>query len=109
MAVAPRFVGTLPKAGCDVMPVEEFKERDATFAYYFPPSTDGSRPGIYYANSYACRPESPGEVSAWTEYDGDRFPAVMRRGKLLGVQFHPEKSSSAGVRFLQSYLSEVRA
>jgi uncharacterized protein (DUF885 family) len=52
MAVAPRFFGTLPRAGCDVKPVEEFKERDAPFAYYFPPSTDGSRPGIYYANGY---------------------------------------------------------
>jgi uncharacterized protein (DUF885 family) len=52
MAVAPQFFGTLPKAGCDVMPVEEFKEKDAPFAYYFPPSTDGSRPGIYYANGY---------------------------------------------------------
>jgi uncharacterized protein (DUF885 family) len=52
MAVAPQFFGTLPKAGCDVKPVEEFKEKDAPFAYYFPPSTDGSRPGIYYANGY---------------------------------------------------------
>ena len=34
------------------MAVEEFKEKDAPFAYYFPPSTDGSRPGIYYANGY---------------------------------------------------------
>ena len=52
MAAAPRFFGTLPRAGCDVKLVEEFKEKDAPFAYYFPPSTDGSRPGIYYANGY---------------------------------------------------------
>ncbi len=52
MAVAPRFFGTLPKAGCEVMAVEEFKERDAPFAYYFPPATDGSRGGTYYANGY---------------------------------------------------------
>ena len=52
MAVAPRYFGTLPKASCDVMAVEEFKERDAPFAYYFPPSTDGTRGGIYYANGY---------------------------------------------------------
>ncbi|MBF5044153.1 imidazole glycerol phosphate synthase subunit HisH [Aggregicoccus sp. 17bor-14] len=64
---------------------------------------------VYYANSYACRPDDEGEVRAWTEYEGDRFPAVVRRGKLLGVQFHPEKSSSAGVRFLQSFLREVRS
>ena len=52
MAVAPRYFGTLPKAGLEVRAVEEFKEKDAPFAYYFPPSTDGSRPGIYYANGY---------------------------------------------------------
>ena len=52
MAVAPRYFGTLPRAGCEVKPVEEFKERDAPFAYYYPPSTDGTRPGIYYANGY---------------------------------------------------------
>ena len=52
MLVAPRFFGTLPKAGCEVMTVEEFKEKDAPFAYYFPPATDGSRGGTYYANGY---------------------------------------------------------
>jgi uncharacterized protein (DUF885 family) len=52
MAIAPQYFGTLPKAGIEVRAVEEFKEKDAPFAYYFPPSTDGSRPGIYYANGY---------------------------------------------------------
>ncbi len=52
MAAAPRYFGRLPKAGLEVRPVEEFKEKDAPFAYYFPPTPDGSRPGIYYANGY---------------------------------------------------------
>ena len=39
-------------AACEVRAVEEYKERDAPFAYYYPPSPDGSRPGIYYANGY---------------------------------------------------------
>ena len=52
MAVAPGFFGTLPKAGCEVKAVEEFKEKDAPFAYYFPPASDGSRGGTYYANGY---------------------------------------------------------
>jgi uncharacterized protein (DUF885 family) len=52
MAVAPRFFGTLPKAGLEVKAVEEFKEKDAPFAYYYPPATDGSRGGTYYANGY---------------------------------------------------------
>jgi uncharacterized protein (DUF885 family) len=52
MAVAPRYFGVLPKAPCEVRPVEEYKEKDAPFAYYYPPAPDGSRPGIYYANGY---------------------------------------------------------
>ena len=52
MAVAPRFFRVLPRAMCDVRPVEEYKEKDAPFAYYYPPAPDGSRPGIYYANGY---------------------------------------------------------
>jgi uncharacterized protein (DUF885 family) len=52
LAAAPRWFGVLPRAGCEVRPVEEFKEKDAPFAYYYPPTTDGSRPGIYYANGY---------------------------------------------------------
>ncbi len=52
MAAAPRFFGVLPAAPCEVRPVEEYKEKDAPFAYYYPPAPDGSRPGIYYANGY---------------------------------------------------------
>ena len=52
MAVAPRYFGVLPRALCEVRPVEEYKEKDAPFAYYYPPSPDGSRDGIYYANGY---------------------------------------------------------
>ncbi len=52
MAVAPRFFGRLPVAGCEVRAVEEYKEKDAPFAYYYPPSATGTRDGIYYANGY---------------------------------------------------------
>jgi len=52
LALAPSYFGRLPRAGLDVKAVEEFKEKDSPFAYYIPPTTDGSRPGIYYANTY---------------------------------------------------------
>ena len=52
MVEAPRYFGRLPRAGCDVRAVEEYKEKDAPFAYYYPPAADGSRDGIYYANGY---------------------------------------------------------
>jgi len=52
MALAPRYFGVLPRAACDVRAVEEYKEKDAPFAYYYPPTPDGARRGIYYANGY---------------------------------------------------------
>jgi uncharacterized protein (DUF885 family) len=52
LALAPRYFGRLPRSGCEVRAVEEFKEKDSPFAYYIPPTTDGSRSGIYYANTY---------------------------------------------------------
>ena len=58
----------------------------------------------YYAHAYLCRPERPDEVVAWTTYDGVRFPAAVRRARTWGVQFHPEKSSSAGRRLLANWV-----
>ncbi len=52
MEAAPRAFGRLPRAGVVVKAVEPYKEKDAPFAYYYPPAVDGSRPGIYYANTY---------------------------------------------------------
>ena len=49
---AQRWFGRLPRAGCEVRPVEPYKEADAPFAYYYPPNAGGSRPGTYYVNTY---------------------------------------------------------
>jgi imidazole glycerol-phosphate synthase subunit HisH len=65
-------------------------------------------PIAYYANSFVCRPADDASVVAWTEHEGDRFPAAVRAGRAVGVQFHPEKSSSDGVRFLHAFLDEAR-
>jgi len=65
-------------------------------------------PIAYYANSFVCRPEDPSSVIAWSAHEGDRFPAAVRAGTAVGVQFHPEKSSTDGVRLLHAFLDEAR-
>ena len=65
-------------------------------------------PMAYYANSYVCRPADAGVVTAWSEHEGDRFPAAVRAERAVGVQFHPEKSSTPGVRFLRAFLDAAR-
>jgi uncharacterized protein (DUF885 family) len=52
LAEAPSYFGTLPRAACEVRPVEPYKEADAPAAYYYAPSVDGGRPGVYYVNTY---------------------------------------------------------
>lgn len=62
----------------------------------------------YYANGYVCRPASDELVRAWSEHEGERFPAMVRAGRAVGVQFHPEKSSAPGVRFIHAFMEEAR-
>jgi len=61
----------------------------------------------YYANSFVCRPANASSVVAWSEHEGDRFPAMVRRGATVGAQFHPEKSSGPGVRFIHAFLDDT--
>lgn len=63
---------------------------------------------VYYANSYVCRPADSSVVRAWSNHEADRFPAVVRVGKTVGVQFHPEKSSAPGLQFLHAFLETAR-
>jgi uncharacterized protein (DUF885 family) len=68
-AVAPRMFGRVPRAACEVRPVEEFKEKDAPFAYYFPPTLDGARPGIYYVNTYDLRSRTYAKLASTTYHE----------------------------------------
>ncbi|HEY7876664.1 MAG TPA: imidazole glycerol phosphate synthase subunit HisH [Gemmatimonadaceae bacterium] len=63
----------------------------------------------YFANGFVCRPANAEIVRAWSTHEGDRFPSMIRVGRTVGVQFHPEKSSRAGVAFARAFLEEVRA
>lgn len=57
---------------------------------------------FYHVHSYAAHPADPDDVLATAEY-GERFVTAVARENVFGVQFHPEKSSSAGLRLLASF------
>jgi glutamine amidotransferase len=61
----------------------------------------------YYANSYVCSPDDESCVHAWSSHGSARFPALVRAGRTVGVQFHPEKSSAPGVELLRAFLREA--
>jgi glutamine amidotransferase len=62
---------------------------------------------LYFAHTFACRPVDRAHVIAECEVPGDRFAAVIARGRTIGCQFHPEKSSRGGLGFLARVIQAV--
>lgn len=60
---------------------------------------------VYFTHSYAAPVVA--ETVAITTY-GASFTAVVERGHVAGVQFHPEKSGDTGMRILRNWLDRVR-
>lgn len=58
---------------------------------------------FYFVHSYAFVPQDHGDVLAATEH-GVPVTAAVRRGHVWGTQFHPEKSSRAGLRLLKNFI-----
>jgi len=52
MANIPGLFSLTPKAGFEIRPVEPFRAESAAGGSYMRPSEDGSRPGIFYVNTY---------------------------------------------------------
>ena len=67
----------------------------------------GSPPNFYFDHSYhyCCDPEF---VSATCDY-GVRVVASIERDNIFGVQFHPEKSHTTGLKLFRGFFEAVRA
>ena len=58
---------------------------------------------VYFVHSYYC--DAPADVVVATSDYGREFPAVVGRGSVLGVQFHPEKSQQVGLRMVAAFVA----
>lgn len=73
------------------------------------PVFDGIASGslFTFVHSFAAVPNDPTVVTA-TSNHGGIFTAAIRDRNYIGLQFHPERSGTAGLRLLSNYISEVR-
>ncbi len=62
----------------------------------------GRRAAFYHVHSFAPQPADPADTLGIAEYGGS-FVTAVRRGSFHGIQFHPEKSSAAGLRMLANF------
>ena len=69
------------------------------------PLLRGLPPGsyAYFNHSYYCDAGTADDVLASTQY-GVRYASIVGRGRLYGVQFHPEKSQSVGLTMLRNFV-----
>ncbi len=65
----------------------------------------GLAPGsyAYFNHGYICRVPTPSDVLARTPY-GQPYASIVGRGRLYGVQFHPEKSQRIGLTILKNFV-----
>ena len=71
------------------------------------PIGDGIAKGeyAYFVHSYYARPADWDDVVYYADYS-IRVPGVVRKDNVIGMQFHPEKSSDTGMRLLKNFLKE---
>jgi glutamine amidotransferase len=62
----------------------------------------GDRAAFYHVHSLAPVPSNVEDVIGEADY-GEPFVTAVRHGSFVGVQFHPEKSSAAGLRVLENF------
>jgi imidazole glycerol-phosphate synthase subunit HisH len=67
----------------------------------------GPAPHFYFVHSYYPEPADPSLIAATTDY-GRNFASAIRWPGGAAVQFHPEKSQSAGLRLIENFLVEAR-
>lgn len=77
----------------------EVNHRDGALFEGIPAGAD-----FYFVHSYRFVPSDPATILATTPYAGG-FASAVGKGRVAGVQFHPEKSSRAGFRLLRNFLS----
>jgi glutamine amidotransferase len=62
----------------------------------------GEAAAFYHVHSFVCEPDDDHDVVGRGEY-GERFVSVVERDHVMGVQFHPEKSSRDGLQLLRNF------
>mgnify|MGYP001296410868 CR=1 FL=1 len=58
---------------------------------------------FYFVHSYIFQNIKKSNVLASTVY-GQKFPSIIKKGNIYGVQFHPEKSHKYGINLIKNYI-----
>ena len=103
---APAYFGRLPSANCEVRRVEEFREADEPMAFYYPPTDDGTRAGIYYINCYDLPDRALHHVASVTYHEanpGHHFQLALQQEMPDRPPLRRFGSTLAGAAFAEGW------
>ncbi|MGE7624438.1 imidazole glycerol phosphate synthase subunit HisH [Viridibacillus sp. NPDC096237] len=63
---------------------------------------------VYFVHSYFATNMNQADLVAFAHYGDKQVPAIVQKGSITGMQFHPEKSSEFGVLLLKQWLDGVK-
>jgi glutamine amidotransferase len=90
----------IPHVGWNAL---RFRDRGPEGSALLRALNDGAH--VYFTHSFAA-PVTDASVAATTH--AETFASVVERGNVFGVQFHPEKSSEAGLQIIRNFLEVAR-
>ncbi len=67
-----------------------------------------SQPWVYFVHSYYVKPGDSTIQAATVTHGSQTVTAAIARDNIMAMQFHPEKSSTAGLRILSNFVQQVR-
>ena len=95
-------VRLLPSSSGIRIPHMGWNRLNATPGASHPLMADLEEASVYFVHSYAA---SPSDDTIASTTHGNPFTAVAAHGRVMGAQFHPERSGAAGARLLRNFLS----
>ncbi|MEW5839658.1 imidazole glycerol phosphate synthase subunit HisH [Nitrososphaera sp.] len=102
VVMLPKGKVKVPHMGWNNLAINRKKKKDSRFLKGV---EDGA--WVYFVHSYRAAPADKKLVAATADY-GTSVPAVVEKGNLVGVQFHPEKSGETGAIMIRNFLEMCR-
>ena len=102
------FPGTVVRFKSDELKVPHMGWNQLSISREHPVLRGLDGEAFYFVHSYYPEPEEPADALGNTEY-GVKFCAAAGRENLAAVQFHPEKSSRAGLKLYENFLSWTKS
>jgi imidazole glycerol-phosphate synthase subunit HisH len=91
---------TIPHMGWNQL---DFTQPQLTLWRDLPPN-----PWVYFVHSYHVAPADPTLTAATVTHGSQTVTAAIARDNVMAVQFHPEKSSTAGLQMLANFVAMVQ-